>query len=267
MMIFSHQTRGAIAQVLTTISTEGAKTFLYKHLGYSEIYSYLPLLADSPPDALRAMLNELLVNNKLLYAAAPVKHVFNSGIEELARWALHDGWVVEDGALVRVTPAAEEATGIRDRFLQEIATSGLDDDGAIRAAVESASKHFVAQPPDFNGSTTNVRIALETVARRAAAVIEARKSGNYPDYPWGKALQFLRASGVIELQEEEILARVYTFISPGAHIPKGVTAEEWARLARTFGLSSAYFLLQKYVAFESGSIKSQSYCRSPFCVG
>ena len=150
---------------------------------------------------------------------------------------------------MRVTPAAEEATGIRDKFLQDVATSGLDVDGAIRTAVENSSKDFVAEPPDFNGSTTKVRIALETVARRAAAATaEKNNSINYQDDSWGKALQFLRSSGVIEIQEEKILARVYTFISPGAHIPKGVTAEEWARLARTFGLSSAYFLLRKYVA-------------------
>lgn len=251
-MIFSHQTRGAMAQVLSTVSTEAAKTFLYKHLGISEMYSFVLILAEAPPDPLRAMLNELLVHNKILYAAAPVKHVFNSGIEELERWALHDGWIVDDGALVRVTPAAEEATGIRDKFLQDLATTILDSDGAIRNAVESASKNFVSQPPDFNGSITNVRITLETVARRAAIVIEGRPSGVYPEYSeykWGKALQLLRTTGVIELQEEEILARVYTFISPGAHVPKGVTAEEWARLARTFGLSSAYFLLRKYAAF------------------
>jgi hypothetical protein len=144
MIIFSHQTRGAIAQVLSTISTEAAKTFLYKHLGISEMYSFMLILADAPPDALRAMLNELLIHNKILYAAAPVKHVFNSGIEELERWALHDGWIVEEDALVRVTPAAEEATGIRDRFLQDLSTSDLDSDGAIRNAVENASRNFVA---------------------------------------------------------------------------------------------------------------------------
>lgn len=247
MMIFSHQTRGAITQVLSTISTTGAETFLYKHLGELQVSSFLSVLAYAPPEALKAMLAELLANNKLLYVEAPVKHVFKSGIEELERWVLHDGWIVEEGVLVRVTPAAEEATGIRDKFLQDIATSGLDLDGAIKTAVENSSKDFVAQPPDFNGSTTKVRIALETVARRAATVVAANKGG-YPDDSWGKALQFLRSAGVIELQEEEILARVYTFISPGAHIPKGVTAEEWARLARTFGLSSAYFLLRKYAA-------------------
>jgi len=219
MMIFSHQTRGAITQVLSTISTAGAETFLYKHLGVSQVSSFLPVLASAPPEALKAMLTELLANNKILYATAPVKHVFKSGVEELKRWAFHDGWIVENGTLVRVTPAAEEATGIRDKFLQDIATNGLDVDGAIKTAVENSSKDFVAEPPDFNGSTTKVRIALETVARRAAAAIAAKKGGGYPDDSWGKALQFLRSAGVIELQEEEILARVYTFISRNSLVP------------------------------------------------
>jgi hypothetical protein len=86
------------------------------------------------------------------------------------------------------------------------------------------------------------------VARRAAAAAAKKKGGGYPEDSWGKALQLLRSSGVIELEEEQILSRVYTFISPGAHVPKGITAEEWARPARTFGLSSAYFLLRKFVA-------------------
>ena len=126
--------------------------------------------------------------------------------------------------------------------------SGLDADGAIKAAIDNSSKDFVAQPPDFNGSITKVRIALETIARRAAAALATKTGKSYPEDSWGKALQFLRLAGTIEPSEEEILARMYTFISPGAHVPKGVTAEEWARLARTFGLSSAYFLLRKYLA-------------------
>jgi hypothetical protein len=46
-----------------------------------------------------------------------------------------------------------------------------------------------------------------------------------------------------------MLARVYTFISPGAHTPTGVTQEEWARLARTFGLGACFFLVKKHQAF------------------
>ncbi len=251
MMIFSHQTKGAIAQVLSIITPDAGATFVYKHLGVSKVPSILSLLDSAPPEALKAMLSELLTSNKILYSAAPVKHVFTSGVADLARWALHDGWIVENDTLVRITPAAEEATGIRDKFLQDIRSSGLDGDRAIESAVETSSKSFVATPPDFNDSTTKVRIALETMARRAARAIAKKTHGDYRDESgsWGKALAFLRSTGVIEQKEEEILARVYTFISPGAHIPKGVTAEEWARLARTFGLSSAYFLLRKYVAF------------------
>ena len=250
MVIFSHQTKGVIAQVLSIVSSVAAETFLYKHLGVSQVPSVLilPTLDSAPSDALKAMLTEVLANNAMLRSTAPTKHVFDSGVKELERWVLHDGWIVEGGALVRITPVAEEASGIRDKFLQDIQTSGLDEDSAIKTAVENSSKSFVAEPPDFNDSTTKVRIALETVARRAAKNIAKKSGGAYPDDSWGKALQFLRSTGVIECEEEEILSRVYTFISPGAHVPKGVTEEEWARLARTFGLSSAYFLLRKYVA-------------------
>ena len=248
MTIFSHQTRGAMAQVLSTISSTAAETFLYKHLGVSEVPSLLSELVSAPPEALKAMLTEILANNKILYGAAPVKHVFKSGVEDLERWALHDGWIVENGILGACNPCCRGGNWHSRQVPSGHQTSGLDADCAIKTAVEDSSKNFVAEPPDFNGSTTKVRIALETVARRAATAIAKKKGGGYPDDSWGKALQFLRSSGIIEPQEEEILARVYTFISPGAHVPKGVTAEEWARLARTFGLSSAYFLLRKYVA-------------------
>ncbi len=248
-IVFSHQTKGAMAQVLSTISTYAADTFIYKHLGFEPGTSiYLPIIVSSSPKELKNMLKEMLVNNKILYSEAPVKHVFKSGVEELERWALHDGWVVENSALVRVTPAAEEITGIRDKFLQEIHTSDLDSDSAINKAVEDSAKNFVSEPPDYNGSITNVRVALETVARRAAISTSNKKGVVYLEDSWGRALNLLRANGVIESSEEQILARVYTFISPGAHIPKGITEEEWARLARTFGLSSAYFLLKKYEA-------------------
>lgn len=110
-------------------------------------------------------------------------------------------------------------------------------------------KFFVADPPDYNGSITKVRIALENAARRAARAIAETDDG-YVDESWGKALYFLHNAGVIKKQEEEMLARVYTFISQGAHISMGVTEEEWARLAHTFGLSSAYFLLRKYSSFR-----------------
>jgi hypothetical protein len=246
-MEFSHQIRGTIAQVLASSSADAVRTFVYKHLGL--IGSKLPrvrtIVNEAPDTVIRTMLVELLSKNKVLRAAAPLKGVFDEAVSELERWALHDGWLVENGELVRVTPLAEEVTGIRDKFADELASSGLDTDAGIRAALNDSSMDFVAQPPNLNGSITNARIALETVARRGAQQIASARGLAHPDDKWGSALAFLRSQSVIEQAEEEILVRVYTFVSPGAHVPKGITEEEWARLSRTFAISSAYFLLKK----------------------
>jgi hypothetical protein len=247
---FSHQIRGTITQVLASSSDDAVRTFLYKHHGL--IGSKLPrpraIVNEAPANVIRTMLVELLSANKVLRAAAPLKGVFDEAVSELRRWALNDGWLVDGGELVRVTPLAEEVTGIRDKFADDLASSGLDTDGAIRATLNDSSKDFVAQPPDLNGSITKARIALETVARRGAQRIASGKGLAHPEDKWGAALAFLGSQSVIEQSEEEILARVYSFVSPGAHVPKGVTEEEWARLSRTFSVSSAYFLLRKIMA-------------------
>ena len=138
MRIFSHQTRGAIAQILTFISDDAAKNFLYKHLGVSSV-SFLYTLDDAPDEALRAMTTELLENNAFLRAAAPTKWVFERGIADLERWVLHDGWIVEKGAIVRVMPAAEEITGVRDKLIEDLSASGLDDDDAIKHGTVTAT--------------------------------------------------------------------------------------------------------------------------------
>jgi hypothetical protein len=239
-----------MAQVLATVSDDTARTFLYKHTGLlaSQLPPVRSILRDAAPDVLKAMLFECLATPEVLRLGTPIKHVFESAVAELSMWALYDGWTVEGGALVRVTPMAEEVTGIRDKLIELLSESGLDGDGAIAGSLEGSAKAFVAQPPDLNSSVTKVRIALETVARRGAKALAAARGIPAPDDSWGKALHFLRSQGAIELSEEEVLAAVYTFTSPGAHVPKGISEEEWARLARTFAVSSTFFLLRKWMA-------------------
>ena len=205
-MEFSHQTRGTMAQVLAASSDDATRTFIYKHLGVSGSRVPPPrdIMKQATADAIQPMLVELLAANKVLRAGAPVKHVFDDAVTELERWVLHDGWSVEGTTLVRVTPLAEEVTGIRDKLTEDLAASGLDQDGAIRAALNGSSEDFVAQPPDFNGSITKARIALETVARRAAARIAAAKGAPYPKDFWGPALALLKTQAVIEQAEEDI---------------------------------------------------------------
>lgn len=158
------------------------------------------------------------------------------------------GWSIdESGRLVPVDAAVEEATGVRDLLADELVASGLDGDNALRGALNDAAQAFRSTPPDFNESTTKVRIVLETIARRVGPAIANRQGVAPPADTWGAALAFLRTTAMlISVQEEQTVASMYTLISPGAHRPTGLTDEEWARLARTFALSAAYFLLRKY---------------------
>ena len=253
-MKFGRETVGSIVQVLSSIERDFVDVLFHKHLGGGSsefgvgLTGFLNALEYADEDVLAALVAELVRETSAIRAYAPTKYVFDGAWREFERWLLHDGWAIENGELVRLSPEAEEITGVRDSLIEELQASGLDSDGAIRKCLEDAASAFVADPPDFNDSTTKVRIALETMARRAASKLAQSGKGSYPNDSWGKALEFLRDVGVLDPGEEQIIARVYTFVSPGAHVPAGVTEEEWARLARTFVLASCYFLLKKYLA-------------------
>ena len=72
-----------MAQVLAVSSEDTVRTFIYKHLGV--ISSTLPaphvIMKEATAEAIRPMLVELLAANKVLRAAAPVKHVFDDAVE------------------------------------------------------------------------------------------------------------------------------------------------------------------------------------------
>jgi hypothetical protein len=208
---------------------------------------YLAAVQASPDDQVSDLIAEIVGQEAHLRHSAPARYVFTGRVRDLAAWLFHDGWAVENGRLVTLAAAVEEGTGVRDRLIDELANSGLDGDGALHQALDEAATAFWSIPPDFNEATTKVRIALETVARRAAPALAARRTFPPPNDTWGAALSFLRTgAAILTLQEEQALSSMYTLISPGAHRPIGITEEEWARLARTFSLSATYFLVRKY---------------------
>jgi len=243
------------AQVLGSLSTDGATVILYKHLGFrpaeipqQRVFGYIELLETSDAEAVMELVKELMCSSVAIRGSAPKGYVFDGHLRDLQRWVLHDGWILENNVIVRVAPAAEEATGVRDALIEQLESSGLNSEGHVRKCIEVAAQAFVREPPEFNASTTNVRIALETIARNAARFRSAQGGRPYDNDSWGRALTYLRQADILGNDEEEVLSRVYTFISPAAHIPTGITEEEWARLARTFGLGAAYFILKKHLS-------------------
>ena len=56
----------------------------------------------------------------------------------------------------------------------------------------------------------------------------------------------LRKQEFFSIEEERGLVGVYAFLSPGAHRPIGLTAEEACRLGRLMALSICCYLVKRY---------------------
>lgn len=250
--MLTNQTRATLVQVLLAVSSDAVRLLLLKHFDRDlwpiTTHDLLELASAAGPEQMAGLLVELLTGNTAVRADAPTKYVFDGRLVDLRARLRTDGFDVLEDALVRLIPGAEPAAKIADRLEQVLTGSDLDADGDVRRLLSESYESIAGTPPDFNGSTTKARIALETIARRAAALIAPRRGKQPPDDSWGAAIAFLRSEGVLTLPEEEALAKVYTLISPGAHVPKGLTDEQWALLARTFAVSGAYFLTHQYLA-------------------
>ena len=250
--MLTNQTLAGLVHLLRSLSQDAVRLLFIKHLNVNPLPcttdNLLDIAASARPDAMAGLLIELIGGQTEIRDDAPKKYVFDGRLADLRGRLRADGFEVVEDALVRLMPAAEPAAHISDHLEQALGESNLDDDGEIRRLLRDSYTSMSATPPDFNDGTTKARIALETVVRRSAAAIATARAKTAPLDTWGAALFFLRQEGVITLPEEEALAKVYTLISPGAHVPKGLTDEQWALLARTFAVSGGYFALRQYLA-------------------
>jgi len=250
--MLTNQTRTTLVQLLNALSPDAVHLLLVKHLDLEiwpiTTHHLLDAVSDASPEGLAGLLVELLGGKTAIRKDAPTKYVFDGRLSDLTGRLLADGYEVFKDALVRLMPAAEPAAQISDYLETALVDSGLDLDGKIQRLLQDSHRSMSATPPDLNDATTKARIALETIARRSATSIANARGIQPPEDRWGSALLFLGEQAVIARAEEDALAKVYTLISPGAHVLKGLTEEQWALLAKTFAISGTYFLLRQYQA-------------------
>ena len=150
----------------------------------------LDRLAHTKDDSLVGLLIEIIEGRTAIRADAHTKSVFDARLEELKRRLRADGFEVTQGTLSRLQPAAEPVAAIADNLEQALAASSLDADEEIRRLLRESHNGMSAVSPDYNGSTTKARIALETIARRSAAAIAHNCSRTPPSLHVGSCLVF-----------------------------------------------------------------------------
>jgi len=209
------------------------------------------LMTDLHDDRLVELITHILQSPSRLRSAVNPKHLYDEAVSQLARNLELDGYATRpEGnhyALVAREPVIAGAASVEDDLTETLGRSGLPETNQVLGSLRRSADDFVRQPPDFNGCLTNARVALQAIGTSIAKLRAAATPPPFDETRWGAVLDYLRTSGFITRKEEEGLAGVFSFISPGAHTYVGNEKEEMTRLGRSLALSMCYFLVKKHV--------------------
>lgn len=198
--------------------------------------------------AIGQVLQELLRTADTLRHDVSPRYTFDERWNDFQLCLRLDGFDVETNEtyppsklFVPVEPQIEGVQPIDDALSAEIRRSGLQDANSIIVKLDTSAVAFIQS--EMNNCLTNVRIALETIAR---SISQHLGGDEVRSKRWGGSLRVLVEIGFLDNQQEGALVGIYTFISPGAHRPVGFTEAEYVRLGRQLALSLCYFLIKKH---------------------
>jgi hypothetical protein len=219
------------------------------HTGNSLLSSLKNAILAADPSMIGALTQELARTRQSIRHAVSPKHLFDERWHDFVFSMNLDGnaLVVDNhgsvaAAFIPIEPVIDGSGAPEDDLTRELQQSDLAATEEVLRLIEVSAQDFI--DGKYNGCLGNARVALETTGRAIAASASPLRFEGSPK--WGEALISLREVGFISLDQEQGLAGVYRFISPGSHVPVGFSESEFARLGRTLALSSTYFLIKKW---------------------
>lgn len=210
----------------------------------------LNLLSDSTAKAtqeqLHALAAEIIRTKGDLRSRVTPRYRHDERFSDLDRCLLLDGYFIKGDELVPQDPTILETPLIEDDLTQALKRCGLPDGPAVVQKLVDSAEAFRKSPPNFNASLNDARVALQTLATSIATVRLSQSPGSFDEKKWGAVLAYLRSSGFITEEEEKGLAGVFGFVSPGSHLPLGLSEMEMARLGRSFVSGMCWFLVKRF---------------------
>jgi hypothetical protein len=256
--MLSSRTLISISQFLELQQPETTSLLLQKcgltapWAGLRGVNSILECLRASSPAHVREVLDEICRATRMLRNEVSPKYLYDERWIDLVRCLLLDGYHLTGDyssgyAIVALDPTIEAVRPIDDDLTAELIRSNLRDRLEIIRMMKNSADDFCRQPQDFNGSLTSARVSLETLAKNIVEVFWKSTPMVGDPTKFGANIAYLRSQGGFLSQKEETgIAGVYAFVSPGAHVPVGLTEEEMVRLGRTMIAAMCYFLIKRY---------------------
>ena len=175
------------------------------------------------------------------------KYTFDERWSDFEKCLFLDGYKIQNNAIILIEPTIDGVVAFEDELTNELINSTFLKKDEVKNLINESAEAF--RNSDFNQCLSKARIALETIVR----TIAIDKYNNSNDN-WGNALSKLRTENFITQKEEELMGKLYGFISDGSHIPLGFTQEEYARYSRNLVMSKCYYIIKKYKQQFQGGI-------------
>lgn len=220
--------------------------------GVRGVSGVLNCLHASSAAQVHEVLDEICRSTRMLRNDVTPKYLYDERWTDLVRCLLLDGYRINGDyssgfTVVALDPTIEAVTSVDDDLSEELRRSNLSDRDEIVRLMKSSADDFLKQPQDFNGSLISARVSLETVAKNIAAIYQTSIPMPGDPTKFGAVVAYLRnQAGFLDMKEEAGIVGVYSFVSPGAHVPVGFTEEEMVRLGRSMIASICYFLVKKH---------------------
>ena len=258
LLMLSKRTLASLAQLLELYDPKFVIVLLSKHdIRISvedknllfDVNRALRNQAESP--GIIAIVEEITRTQGDLRSRITPRYRFDERFEDLSRCLLLDGYKTEGKAIVPLDPSIPDTPPIEDELVQALANTGLDSEGAIRRKLADSAEAFRRIPPNFNACMNDARVALESLVREVANRLPKDDLHAYDPPKWGSMLTFLRLRDFLSLEEEQGLAGVYRFLSPGSHRPLGLSEAEMSRLGRAIAMSMCWFIAKRHAGLGS----------------
>jgi len=205
------------------------------------------LLSRSSRESLSSMLSEIRRTQGNLRNRISPRYIYDERWTDFQACLTLEGYQwSEDGRLITSQPVIEGGAAVEDDLTAELARCGLPEATHVVQLIGNSAADFRAVPPDFNGCLNNARVALQTLATAISRNRAASRPVGFDETKWGQVLAHLRTSGFITPKEEEGIAGVFSFVSPGSHVPIGFSDAEMTRLGRNLVTAMCYFLVKRF---------------------
>lgn len=190
-------------------------------------------------DSLDNLISEIISTKQSFRNRTSPKYRFDERWSDFEKCLFLDGYKIHNNILISIEANIDGVIALEDDFTIEINNSTFSKKEDVKKLINESAEAFKSS--DYNQCLSKSRIAIETLVR----TIAIDKYANTND-TWGSALNNLKTNSFLTQIEEDLMAKTYSFVSNGSHIPLGFTNEEYARYGRNLVMSKCYYIIKRY---------------------